>query len=68
MEEFACAIFFSRWPVFLFTVKAVLEMFFLKSSTPPPKKKSQMVRSLSVYGLQGSVSSNYSINMVVNKE
>ena len=40
MDEFVCAtFFFSHWPVFLFTVKAVQEHFFANLPPPPPPKK-----------------------------
>ena len=45
VEEFVCATFFSHWPVFLFTVKAVQEVFFsnLPHTPPPSPQKSQIV-------------------------
>ena len=43
VEEFVCATFFSHWPVFLFTVKAVQEIFFSNRPHPPSPQKSQIV-------------------------
>ena len=40
--------FFSHWPMFLFTLKAVQD-FFLKSSTPAPPSPSSKVKWFALY-------------------